>query len=725
MDFRDQSQTIGSLAAMTLWTNQVTITGSGEPEEASFSSITPNLFSTLGVQPVMGGTFTIDELPEDGVAQAVLSHGFWQRWFGGDTEVVGKTLVMNGQAVEVMGVMPPRFRLMNDADFWVPPWPGNSDPITRRYHNWLLVGRLAEGATLEEARTEVDLISTQLQNAYPDSNRDKALQIDDLQSAMVDGYRQSLLLLMGAIVLVLLIACSNVASLLMARGTARSGEMAIRSSLGAGQGRLARQLLVECVVLALAAGALGIFLAAWLQKLVLRLIPMDMLDMGEIGISATMLVAALALSLATVLFFGVFPSVAAARSNPAEELKEGTRTSGGRTGTRLRSMLVVFQVAVSLVLLVGAGLLMRSFGALRGVDTGYRVENVLTGAVSLPADRYPGAPEVTQFFRTLKESLENLPGVQSVGLVDRLPILQAGGNVAIWVPERPPETNRDAPWADRRVVMPGYFETMEIPLLQGRAFQDSDNADAPAVIILAQSTVDAVFEDENPLGRQVAVDMGSDAPGLFQVIGVVEDHRNSSVQNQGRPAMFFPYAQMPTRTMRLTVVTEGNPNALVRPIQERIWEGDRDLVFSTPQTMEDVVSQNIGSTRAITLVLGVFAVVALGLAALGLYGVLAFLVSKQAREIGIRMALGASGGRVLRLVISRGMILVALGTTLGLAGAWGGAGFVEDLLFQTNARDPATYAGVTAFFCLVALGACLLPGWRAVQVNPVESFRTE
>ncbi len=724
MDYRDQSKTIESLAALAIWANPVTITGSGEPEEATFIYVTPNLFSTLGVQPIAGRTFSIEELPEDGPGQVMISYDFWQRWFGGDRDVVGRTLVMGGTSATVMGVMPAGFRFMTDTDLWLPPWPGNSDPITRRYHNWLLVGRLADGATLSEARAEVDLISAQLQQAYPDSNRGKALQVDRLQDAMVEGYRQSLLLLMGAIGLVLLIACSNVASLLMARATARTSEMAIRASLGAGRFRLTRQLLVECAILAVTAGAMGIVLALWLGDLILGLIPMDYLDLRGVGLSPSMLAAGLVLSLVTVLLFGTIPSLAAARTNPARDLKEGARSSGGRSGTRLRSMLVVFQVAVSLILLVGSGLLLRSFGRLHGVDPGYRVENVFTAAVSLPAERYSSGPQRVQFFDRLKESVEGLPGVQSVGLINRLPILGAGGNVAIWAPERPPATNRDAPWADRRVVAPGYFETMRIPLVEGRAFQDSDDPESPPVIILSRSTAEAVFPGEDPLGRTVGVDEGSE-PGYYEVVGVVEDHRNSSLQSRGRPAMFFPYAQQPYRTMSLAVATAGDPMTLFRPIQDRIWEQDRDLVLSGPRSMEDIVSGSIGSTRAVALVLGVFAAVALGLAALGLYGVLAFLVDRQAREIGIRMALGASGRKVLRLVVSRGMVLVVVGTLLGLAGALGGAGFVEELLFQTDPRDPGTYIGVTIFFFLVALGACLLPGWRAVKVDPVEAFRAE
>ncbi|MFH1765368.1 MAG: ABC transporter permease [Gemmatimonadota bacterium] len=725
MDYRDQATSLESLATHNGGASLVTVTGGDEPQQARITFATPNLFETLGVPPVLGRTFTIDELPTDAPGEVVLSHGFWQRWFGGDPGVLGRTLIVDGSPITVMGVLPAGFRFLYDTDLWVPPWPGNSDPMTRRYHNWLLVGRLAPGVSIEAARSEIDVISTQLQEAYPDSNKDKALQIDELREAMVEGYRQSILILVGAIVLVLLIACSNVASLLMARGSTRTSEFAVRAALGAGRGRLTRQLLVECVVLALVAGGMGVLLAVWLQDFILGFVSMDLLGIEEMGLSFTMLGIALLLSLGTILLFGVFPSIATARANPAEDLKEGSRGSTSGGGIKFRSGLVVFQVALSLVLLVGAGLLLRSFARLRGVDPGFRVENLLTATVALPSDRYSEAEQRIQFFETLREGIQALPGVESVGMVNRLPLLHPAGNVAIWAPERPPETNNDAPWADFRIVLPGYFETMRIPMVEGRALEETDVAGSPAVIVLTRNTAQAVYPDESPLGRQVAVDVGEDEPGLFEVVGVVEDHQLTSLSGRVRPAMFFPFAQSPTSTMRLAVGTAVDPNTLIRPIQERIWELNRDIVLSDAQTMDDAVSNSLSGTRSVATVLGMFASVAMTLAALGLYGVLAFFVTKRVHEIGIRVALGASRGSVMRLVITRGMLLVTAGAVLGIAGALGAARLVEGMLFQVSATDPGTYAGVTGCFLLVALGACLLPAWRALKVDPVEAFRSE
>jgi putative ABC transport system permease protein len=463
----------------------------------------------------------------------------------------------------------------------------------------------------------------------------------------------------------------------------------------------------------------------WLQDLILGFVSMDLLGLGEVGLSTTMLGTALILSLGTVLLFGIFPSIMTSRADPAEDLKEGSRGSTSGGGMRFRSGLVVLQVALSLVLLVGSGLLLRSFARLRGVDPGFRVENLLTGTVALPMDRFTEVEERVQFFGSLRESIEALPGVESVAMINQLPILQPSGNVAIWAPERPPETNTAAPWADRRIVLPGYFETMEIPLVEGRTLSASDLADAPAVIVLSRRTAELVFPEERALGRQVAVDVGSDEPGLFEVVGVVEDHQLSSLSGNPRPAMFFPYAQWPWGTMRLAVATGDDPMNLFRTIQERLWELDRDMVLSEAQTMETAVASSISSARAITTVLGMFAAVAIALAALGLYGVLAYFVTRRVHEIGIRVALGATGGKVLRLVITRGMILVGVGSILGIAGALGATRLVEGMLFQVSATDATTYIGVTGLFILLALGACVIPAWRALRVDPVEAFRAE
>ena len=724
LDYRDQSQSLESLATIG-FANLATVTGTGEPEQARIVNATTNLFSTLGVSFHLGGPSNLDELPRGGGGDVVISHSFWQRWFGADPNVIGRSIDVEGDPLAVVGVLPPGFRFMYDADMWVPPWPGNHDPVTRKYHNWFLVGRLAPGATLESARAEVDVISAQLQEAYPESNETKALQLDSLQSALVEGYRQSLLLLSGAILLVLMIACGNVANLLLARGSSRMSELAVRTAMGATRTRIFYQLLVECLLLAVGAGVLGLILAVWFQNLILGFVSMDLLGVEQAGLSPSMLAIALSLSILTVLLFGIVPSVSAARSNTAEKLKQGGRTSTSGSGVRYRSALVVFQVALSLVLLVGSGLLIRSFSLLRSVDPGFRVDNILTATVSLPSDGYREPERRVQFFEQLKESIEALPSVESASMVSRFPIVQAGGNYAIWSPERPPETLQDAPgWADFRIVLPGYFGTMEIPLVEGRVLDRTDDLGAPPVVVLTRTAANLVYPDESAVGRQLAVD-SRDGPDYYEIVGVVEDHQTMSLAGTPRPAMFFPHAQQPSSTLRLAIAASTDPTDLIRPIQERIWEQDRDIVLSEPLTAQNAVSNSVADTRSVTTVLGLFAAAALALASLGLYGVLAFFVSKRIHEIGIRVALGAPAARVLRLVMVRGLALVGTGILLGTVGALGATRLVEGMLFNVSARDPATFVGVTAFFVFVAVAACLVPALRALRVDPLDVLRLE
>jgi putative ABC transport system permease protein len=745
LDYRDRNESFEELGAMIGFTLPVTVTGTEEPERVPMIFATGNLFDALGVAPHLGRTFSAEESTPGGPPALLLSYGYWQRRFGASPEILGQTVVVNGTPVNVVGVMPADFHLLFDADAWLPGADGGPMTGIRRYHNWVMVGRLNPGVSVEEAQAEMDVISAQLEEAFPDSNRDKALQIDGLHEALVEDYRQNLFILMGAIVLVLLIACGNVASLLMARGAARNTEMAVRSALGAVRGRLIRQLLTESVLLALGAGILGVLTAVWLQDLILALgagilgvltavwlqdlilgfASMETLGLRDVGISGSMLGFALVLCLATALLFGVVPALATVRKNPGEDLKEGGRGSTSGGGARLRSGLVVLQVALSVILLIGSGLLIRSFARLSGVDPGFETDNLLTATVSLPSTTYPDRETRVRFFDDLREQIEAIAGVESVALGDRLPIRNPGNNVAIWSQERPPASNTEANFAFQRIVMPGYFDGMGIPIVAGRGFDNTDVAEGPRVIILNQTAADTVFPGETALGRQVAVDLGGDQPSLFEVVGVVGNHRMTSLSRSSRLSMFFPHAQRTAGTMSLAIRSRGDPGSLVRPVQERLWAMDREIPLASVETMEEVLAESISDSRSITTVLGMFSAVALFLAALGIYGVLAYFVSRRVHEIGIRVALGAPGARVVRLVLSRGMILTGVGLVLGISGAVGLTRLLEDLLFQTTATDLSTFSGVGVFFTLVALLACLIPAWRALRVDPMVAFRTE
>lgn len=724
MDYRDQNESFQAFGAMTGFPMEITVTGQEEPERIQAVLASGSLFEALAVQPHLGRLFSPEESGPGGDPALLLSFGYWQRSLGGDPDILGQTLTVNGTPIPVVGVMPPEFHLLFESDLWIPATDGGPMTGVRRFHNWMMLGRLNDGVALTEAQAEMDVISAQLEEAYPDSNEDKALQLDLLHTGLAEDYRVSLFLLMGAIGLVLLIACGNVASLLMARGSSRVTEMALRTALGAGKGRLVRQLLTESLLLAVIAGGMGILLASWLQDLILGFVSLDLLGIDEIGISPSLLGFTLILSLATAVLFGTVPALAASRAEPAEDLKEGGR-SATAGGSKFRSGLVVLQVALSVILLIGSALLIKSFGRIIGVDPGFNPENVLVAEIDLSGPDYGDSDARVQFFTQLRESVEALPGVESVGLVSRIPILNPGNNVGLWNPERPPASNQQANWAYQRTVMPGYFETMGIQMAEGRDFDDTDLRGGTSVIILNQVAADTLFPGERALGRQVAVDVGGDQPALLEVVGVVRDHHLTSLRSRIRLAMFFPYDQRRNGTMHLAVRARGEPGALIRPIQERLWALDRNIPLSNAGSLEDGMANRVSGSRSMATMLGMFAGVALFLSALGLYGVLAYLVAQKVHEIGIRVALGASKKRVMQLVLKQGMVLVGGGLVLGVGGAFGLTRLLEDMLFQTAATDPATFAGVGVFFSGIALLACLVPAWRALRVDPMVAFRAE
>ena len=725
VDFRDRISTLESLAVTGIGAGLATITGEGHPVQAGMTAVSANLFATLGISPRWGRSFSREVLPEWGQGgEVVISHAFWQSWFSGAPDAVGRTLIVEGNPMTVVGIMPPGFRLMYDTDLWLPIWSGHDEPVARRYHQWLLIGRMRPDVSLASARSELDALALQLSDEYPETNGNKGLQLDGLHRFMVAGYRPSLFLLGGAIILVLLIACGNVAGLLIARVTARDPELAVRAALGAGRSRLVRQLFLECLLLALAAAISGCVLALWLQDLILGFLALDLLGIEGIGLSPAMLAITLLVSAGTVVIFGLFPSLRAARTDPAGHLRTGGRSV--RAGKRIhpQSTLVVIQVAFSIILLTGSGLLLRSFFRLQAVDPGFRIENLLTGMVALPAGEYQDDNRRNEFFRNLQEQVASLPGVESVGLVNQLPILQTANNLHLWNPADPPATRGELPAVDRRIILPGYFRAMQIPLVEGRVFGRSDVADAPPVAILTRATAEMLFPGESALGHQVAAEMvGAEEPSFFEVVGVVEDHQLNSLSGWTGVAVFYPYAQHPARIMRLAVATTIDPALLRQPVQDLIREQDRNILLGDARPMRDALAGTIAGINSLTVILVVFAAVAVMLASLGLYGALTLFVTRRRYEIGIRIAVGATGSRVVRLVLIRGMILVGIGSVLGIAGALGITRLLAGMLYDISPNDPVTLIGVTVLLFVVATGAGLLPTRRAVNVDPMEVFR--
>jgi putative ABC transport system permease protein len=527
---------------------------------------------------------------------------------------------------------------------------------------------------------------------------------------------------MATTVLVLLIACGNVAGLLLARGHQRLQEMAMRTALGAPRQRLVRQLLTESIILTVVAGLAGIGIAYLAQSLLLQLVPMGNIGIDRPVIDKTALAFALLISILTGVVVGIVPALRGTMMDPAQQLKTGPRASEGFHGTRLRSGLVVFQVAISIVLLIGSGLLIRSLAQLTRVDLGFEPENLLTGSViTQPAD-HPTPEERILFFETLLEEIEAQPGVISATLINKLPILNPWQDWPIWHADQPRPSSQDSFFGMARWTVPGYFETMRIPLLEGRDISETDDLDSPKVVVISEAVVESLFSDRDPIGQRVKIGW-SDEP--YQVIGVVADARLNRLQNDPDPALYMASDQVGPASARIAVRTAGDPTLVVGPIQQLLRQKDPNAVLANPASMSSIVDDALGDFRIVILSLSLFSGVALALTAIGLYGVLAYHVSQRTNEIGIRLAMGASNATLLAMFLKKGLLLVAIGLTLGVVGAYSGSLLIQQMLFETQPLDAAAYAGAVGFLGLVALAACFLPAWRATRVNLAHVLRSE
>ena len=724
-DYREQSDVFESFAAITGFSAEATITGGKTPERVPLAIVSFDLFPTLGVSPAVGRPFLAAEGVPGGPNVVMISHAYWQRHFGGADDVTGRSLVVNGVSQTIVGVMPRGFHFLWDVDVWTPMRRDGPFATARRFHNWLMVGRLKPGVSLEQAQRQVDTISARLAEQYPDSNANKALRLDVLQKALVEDDAPRVLLLMAAVAVVLLITCGNVAGLLLARGSARRTEVAVRASLGASRRRLVQQLLTESVILALAGGAAGIVFAGWLLRVVPSLVRLDLLGVTEVGFSAPVLAFAVAVTLLTGVLFGAAPALHAASTVPSGALSGGLRTTGARGGTRLRSAMVVAQVALSLMLLVCSGLLVKSFVRLIDTNPGFNADNLLTAEIQLPRSDYPDAARIVAFFRTLRDEVRAIPGVADVAVISQLPLRNPGNNIYVWAADHPPARPADRGVSFTRQVMPGYFEAMGIPLLAGRGIVETDVKNAPQVLVINKRMADTLFPGEAALGRRVMVDMGGQQPEAFEIVGVAGDARISSIDAAPRMAMYSSFYQFTGSTMRLAIRTAVEPATIVSALRDRVWALDRNIPVEDVRSMRAIVAESVAPRRVIAATLGVFAGFALLLAAIGLYGVLAYWVVQRTHEIGVRVALGAKQTSIVWLVAAKGLSLVGIGLALGVVGAYLGTQWVQQQLYEVPATDPAVYAATSALFVAVALVACLLPAWRAVRVDPVVAFRVE
>ena len=723
-DVREQNTTLSELAAFTPFPINATLTGVETPELVRSPMVSTNLFRTLGVKPELGRGFEDREGELGAESVVLLAHDFWRQRLGADESVVGNTLQLDGVAHTIVGVMPAGFRFYQDSDIWRPLRRGGDWAQARQFHNFVLVGRLEPGVGLVGAQAEVDTVTAGLAEQYPATNRGKGIRLTPLRRAMTEDLRAPLFVLSAAVALLLFVACANVAGLLIARGSTRRAELAVRAAMGAGRERLVRQLLVENGLLALAAAPLAVAFSIWLQRSVLGLASFQVLRFSGSSVSGATVALAVGFAGLTLLLFGVAPAFRLATTSPAERLRHSGRLTGGRSALTSRNRLAIGQVALTAVLLVVAGLLLRSFSQLRSVDLGFDSESLLTAEIQLPAADYRDVSRRAEVFAELRRQTAALPGVSSVGMVSRLPVRDPGNDVLVARPEDWGLGDATGRHAYQRMVLPGYFETMDIPILSGRDVARTDVRDGANVILLSRSLAESLFPEEEPLGRTVGVDVGSDEPWLAEVVGVVGDVVPSRLIDGAQQAMYFSYDQRSPAAMRIAVRTEGRVDVLPQ-LRQLLVELDPNLPLSAPAWLDDVVADSLADRRAFLSLLMAFALVSLLLSAVGLYGLLAYQVSRQTREIGVRLALGASSRGVAGAVMGGGLRLVALGIGLGVPLAWLSALGLRSLLYGVGTLDPVTSLGVVGFLVTVGTVASLLPAWKAASINPSDTIRRE
>jgi predicted permease len=715
----------------------------GAPQRVSRGRSTAALFPLLGVQPILGRTYSAQEEQPGHNQVVVISYSLWRSYYAGDPNVVGKTMRLYNRPYVVIGVLPEGFNFEGNIQVWIPLLLDRNHPGDRGNHGWSVVGRLKPGVTLAQASTDMTRFAEQLAREYPDYYRPEfgwGVYVVPLREELVGQIRPALLILMSAVGIVLLIACANIANLLLARSSAREKEMAIRASLGAGRWRTVRQLLTESVLLSFIGSAGGLALGAWAMLAIRGLRGNILPQIGTVGLDPSVLLFTLAIAVVTGILFGLAPAIHNSQPQLHDALKEGGRGgSSGRAGQRLRNALVVAEIAFSLLLLTGAGLAIRSFYQLLRVDPGFRTDHVLTMRMTLPTIGYPTAPSVAQFFHQAIEKVRALPDVQSVGAISELPMggVYSSGSVSVQdstasVLQHVPQFPYGYLETDQRFVTPGYFETMKTPLLAGRFFSDADASTSPNVAIVDSDFASSVWPGQNPLQKQVSIqnvpNTNPPQPVWSTVVGVVAHVHNSGLDVGGRVQAYFPQTQDSfggSRSMFLTIRTANDPALIASAARAQILAIDpRQPVFDV-HTMDEVVASSVEQPRLSLDLLGLFAAVAALLAAIGIYGVMAFMVSQRHHELGIRVALGAQPRDILQMMIGQGARLAIIGVVIGLAGALYLVRFMAPLLYGIGTRDPITFAIVPLLLMTVALAASLIPAVRATRVDPIVTLRHE
>ena len=732
LDIRTQSKSYSSVAPIDPQA-AMNLTGGSEPERVQAARVGATFWSLLGVTPALGRGFAPNEDSQSAGRTVVLSDGLWKRRFGADRRVVGKTIALDGNTYTVIGVAPPQFSFPDRPDVWIPLVFGKDDlnPEGRGAHWMGIIGRLAPNVTVAQATSELVTITRRLEQQYPESNTNMTGAVIPMQEYMVGDVRPALYVMLGAVAFVLLIACANVANLLLVRAASRESEMAVRTALGAGSWRIVRQLVIESVLLAVVGGVLGTLLALWGVDLLLAMAPQGLPRINEVTVNASVLLFTAGVTALTGVVFGLFPALHAARANVSGMLKDGMRgSSGGVASRRARNMLVMTEMALAVVLLVGAGLLIRSFGKLLAVDPGFRAERVVTFAIAAPATKYGQYAERRVLASNLMERMKRVPGVQGAAIVTGMPLSNIMMRTTAHIVGTPAERPAERKATDVAMVTPGYFSTMGISLVSGRDFTDRDGSGAPVVAIVNHEFVKRYFPNENPIGKHIELGWEQDTASTGgnmtlggEIVGVVGNVKRRGLSQEVFPETYASFMQPTFSSFSVVVRSTADPSTVMAAIRAQVRELDRDLPLSELRQVKELVAASVSRPRFYTTILGVFASIALILAAVGIYGVISYAVSLRTRELGIRIALGASGRQVSGLVLQQGVGLAIAGVLIGGAGAYWLTRLLSKLLFGVSATDPLTFLGVAVVLTAIAAVASFVPARRAAKVDPLLAMR--
>jgi putative ABC transport system permease protein len=726
LDLRDQNQVFEHIAAYKA--QSLNLTGADEPERIRGAVVSASFLSLLKAEPILGRGFLPDEEQVGKNQVVVVSHGLWQRRFGSNPSLVGQTLTLNAKSYLVVGISSPDYQFPSWADVWVPLAFDANETKLRDTHYLNVIARLKPEVSRGQAQAEMDIIAGRLEQEHPASNTGIGVRLISLQEQIVGGIGPSLLVLLGAVGFVLLIACANVANMLLARSAARQREMSIRTALGASRPRVVRQLLTESVLLAFIGGALGLLIAHWGVKLLIAVSPGSIPRVAEIGIDGRVLVVTLVLSVLTGVIFGLAPALQVSKPDLNVSLKEGGRSSTQGGGRRsLHSLLVVFEIALALVLLIGAGLMMRSFLRLQEVNPGFDPKNALTMQIALPKFKYPDVNHRAAFFQQVLERMKTLPGVQSVGAITGLPLSGNNSSTSFLIEGRESPAALEKPLTEYRTISPDYFRAMGIALLKGRDFSSVDHENAPGVVIINETMARRFFPNEDPIGKHLGL---SGPPDWREIVGVVGDVKEFGLDAEPKPESYIPYLQskpsyLEYTSMVLVIRTGAEPKSIGPTLRGVIQAVDKDQPVYNVKTMDQYLSESISQQHFNALLLITFGIVAIVLATIGVYGLMAYSVAQRTHEIGIRMALGAQHSDVLKLVVGQGMVLGLIGVTVGLIASFALTGVMSSLLYQISATDPITFIGLPLLLVAVVLVASYIPAHRATKIDPIIALRYE